>query len=136
TAGTVGAVARDRSGALAAATSTGGMAGKRCGRVGDSQVIGAGTYADDGSCAVSATGDGEWYVRTVLAHDIAARLHYGGQTLAQAVEEMIRVRLVRLGARGGVIAIDRHGAIVMCHNTSSMLRGCVSEGGEVHIALY
>ncbi|MGH8205944.1 MAG: isoaspartyl peptidase/L-asparaginase family protein [Steroidobacteraceae bacterium] len=136
TAGTVGAVARDRSGALAAATSTGGMAGKRCGRVGDSPVIGAGTYADDGSCAVSATGDGEWFVRTVLAYDIAARLHYGGQTLAQAVQETVRERLVRLGAHGGVIAIDRHGEIVMGHNTSSMLRGCVSEGGEVHIALY
>jgi beta-aspartyl-peptidase (threonine type) len=134
--GTVGAVARDRGGALAAATSTGGTAGKRCGRVGDSPVIGAGTYADDATCAVSTTGDGEWFLRTVLAHDIAARLRYGGQTLAQAIEQTIRGRLPRLGAHGGAIAIDHGGEIVMCHNTAFMLRGCVSEGGQARIEIY
>lgn len=133
--GTVGAVARDRGGALAAATSTGGTVGKRRGRVGDSPVIGAGTYADDATCAVSATGDGEWLLRTVLAHDIAARLRYGGQGLAQAVEEMIGNRLPHLGARGGLIAIDRHGEIVMRHNTASMFRGCVREDGHASIEI-
>jgi beta-aspartyl-peptidase (threonine type) len=134
--GTVGAVARDRHGGLAAATSTGGTAGKRRGRIGDSPVIGAGTYADDATCAVSATGDGEWLLRTVQAYDIAARLRYGGQTLARAIEESIGQRLPRLGARGGLIALDRHGELVMRHNTETMLRARVCEGAAAHIDIY
>ncbi|HEX4023249.1 MAG TPA: isoaspartyl peptidase/L-asparaginase [Steroidobacteraceae bacterium] len=133
TLGTVGAVARDRHGRLAAATSTGGTPGKRSGRVGDSPVIGAGTYADDASCAVSTTGDGEWFLRLVQAYDIAARLRYGGQDLARAVLEAIGERAPRLGARGGLIAIDHHGQIVMRHNTAAMLRGCVREGEQARI---
>jgi len=134
--GTVGAVARDRHGRLAAATSTGGIVGKRRGRVGDSPVIGAGTYADDAACAVSTTGDGEWLLRLVQAYDIAARLRYGGQSLARAVDEAIGERAVRLGARGGLIAIGHRGQIVMRHNTAAMLRGCMHEGGQAQIDIY
>lgn len=127
--GTVGAVARDVHGRLAAATSTGGMAGKHPGRVGDSPVIGAGTYADDHSCAVSTTGHGEWFLRTVQAYDLAARMVYGGQTLAEAVDEAIQRRLKRLGATGGLIAVNRDGDIVMQYNTAAMFRASV-RGGE------
>lgn len=133
--GTVGAVARDHAGRLAAATSTGGMMGKRCGRVGDSPVIGAGTYADNASCAVSTTGHGEWFLRTVQAYDIAARMRYGGATLTQAVINSIELRLPRLGATGGLIAVDRHGGIEMRYNTEAMFRASVRSGeaAEVHV---
>src|SRR5580658_8432928 len=104
--GTVGAVARDSAGRLAAATSTGGMNGKRPGRVGDSPVIGAGTYADNQVCAVSTTGHGEWFLRTVQAYDIVARMRYGGASLEQAVTASIEQRLPRLGASGGLIAVE------------------------------
>jgi len=133
--GTVGAVARDRHGRLAAATSTGGTTGKRIGRVGDSPVIGAGTYADDETCAVSATGDGEWLLRTVTAYDIAARLRYARQTLRAAVEEVVGQRLAALDARGGVIAVDASGEIVMLHNTRTMLRASVREAEEPYLAI-
>ncbi len=134
--GTVGAVARDHSGALAAATSTGGIAGKRPGRIGDSPVIGAGTYADDQSCAVSTTGHGEWFLRTVQAYDIAARLRYGGYSLEAAVEEAIMQRLPRLGAAGGLIAVDREARIVIRHNTPAMFRASVRSGEEARIHVY
>ena len=127
--GTVGAVARDRAGHLAAATSTGGLAGKHSGRVGDSPVIGAGTYADDRSCAVSTTGHGEWFLRTVQAYDIAARLHYGGQCLRAAVEDAVLVRLRALGAAGGLIAVGADGQLATCFNTGAMFRATV-RGGE------
>jgi L-asparaginase / beta-aspartyl-peptidase len=126
--GTVGAVARDHAGRLAAATSTGGMNGKRPGRVGDSPVIGAGTYADDASCAVSTTGHGEWFLRTVQAYDIAARLRYGGASLEAAVRASIDERLPKLGASGGLIAVDHDGEIVMRFNTPAMFRGSVRSG--------
>jgi beta-aspartyl-peptidase (threonine type) len=126
--GTVGAVACDSSGRLAAATSTGGIAGKRAGRVGDSPVIGAGTYADNETCAVSTTGHGEWFLRTVQAYDIAARLRYGGYSLASAVSEAVMQRLPALGASGGLIAVDPRAEIVMRYNTPAMFRGCVREG--------
>ena len=109
--GTVGAVARDTGGRLAAATSTGGIAGKRSGRVGDSPVIGAGTYADNQTCAVSTTGHGEWFLRTVQAYDIAARLRYGGYSLSSAVSEAIMQRLPGLGAAGGLIAVDQRAVV-------------------------
>lgn len=134
--GTVGAVARDTHGQLAAATSTGGLAGKRPGRVGDSPVIGAGTYADNRTCAVSTTGHGEWFLRTVQAYDIAARLFYGGYTLAEAVNEAITQRLTRLGATGGLIAVDRSGEIVMQYNTPAMFRACVRSGEAATIEVY
>jgi len=134
--GTVGAVARDCYGRLAAATSTGGMAGKRPGRVGDSPVIGAGTYADDRSCAVSTTGHGEWFLRTVQAYDIVARLAYGGFSLKDAVNEAITQRLTRLGATGGLIAVSRSGEIVMQHNTPAMFRACMRSGGPASVEVY
>ncbi len=126
--GTVGAVARDRAGRLAAATSTGGMAGKRPGRIGDSPVIGAGTYADSQVCAVSTTGHGEWFLRTVQAYDIAARMRYGAASLEQAVAVSIEQRLPRLGAAGGLIAVDAGGAVVIRYNTPAMFRGSIRSG--------
>jgi beta-aspartyl-peptidase (threonine type) len=134
--GTVGAVARDAHGLLAAATSTGGMAGKHPGRVGDSPVIGAGTYADDRCCAVSTTGHGEWFLRTVQSYDIAARMVYGGQTLADAVSEAILKRLTQLGATGGLIAVGRDGQIVMQYNTPAMFRASVRSGEPAIIQMY
>jgi len=134
--GTVGAVARDHGGHLAAATSTGGTAGKRPGRVGDSPVIGAGTYADDQTCAVSTTGHGEWFLRTVQAYDIAARLRYGGFSLQAAVSEAINQRLSALGAAGGLIAVDHQGAIAMGYNTPAMFRASVRSGETATVHIY
>jgi isoaspartyl peptidase/L-asparaginase-like protein (Ntn-hydrolase superfamily) len=133
--GTVGAVACDQRGHLAAATSTGGTSGKRPGRVGDSPIIGAGTYADDRTCAVSATGHGEWLIRTVQAYDIAARLRYGAQSLPQAVEDAVRGRLARLKASAGLIAVDAGGQVAMSHNTETMLRAAVREGEQAVVAV-
>ncbi len=132
--GTVGAVARDRQGNLAAATSTGGIAGKHPGRVGDSPVIGAGTYADNASCAVSTTGHGEWFLRTVQAYDIAARLRYGNATLGSAVEAAL-ARLLHLGGQGGLIAVDQHGDIVMRYNSPAMFRAAVRGGQAPQIGI-
>lgn len=134
--GTVGAVARDQRGSLAAATSTGGIAGKHPGRVGDSPVIGAGTYADNQSCAVSTTGHGEWFLRTVQAFDIAARLRYGGASLDAAVSDAITRRLSALGAEGGLIAVDRHGEIVVGRNTPIMFRASVRQGEAASAQIY
>jgi beta-aspartyl-peptidase (threonine type) len=134
--GTVGAVARDAGGRLAAATSTGGIAGKRSGRVGDSPVIGAGTYADNHTCAVSTTGHGEWFLRTVQAYDISARLRYGGYSLASAASEAIGQRLSGLGAAGGLIAVDYQGEIVMQYNTPIMFRASVREGEAAAVHIY
>jgi L-asparaginase / beta-aspartyl-peptidase len=134
--GTVGAVARDRAGGLAAATSTGGMNGKPPGRVGDSPVIGAGCYADNQSCAVSTTGHGEWFLRTVQAYDIAARLRYGGASLAEAVSASVDERLPRLGATGGLIAIDHRGAMELRYNTPAMFRASVRDGEAPRIHIY
>ncbi|HTW75002.1 MAG TPA: isoaspartyl peptidase/L-asparaginase [Steroidobacteraceae bacterium] len=131
-AGTVGAVARDRRGRLAAATSTGGTTGKWPGRIGDSPVIGAGTYADDAVCAVSMTGQGEWFLRTAQAHDIAARMRYGHEPLARAIDAAF-TRLTSLGARGGLIAVDAAGAIVTRYNGAGMLSASVREGAPVQI---
>jgi L-asparaginase / beta-aspartyl-peptidase len=133
--GTVGAVARDRAGHLAAATSTGGLAGKHSGRIGDSPVIGAGTYADDRSCAVSTTGHGEWFLRSVQAYDIAARLHYGGQPLRAAVEDAVLVRLRALGAAGGLIAVSADGELATCFNTAAMFRATVRSGESARIEI-
>ena len=134
--GTVGAVARDSSGRLAAATSTGGMTGKRYGRIGDSPVIGAGTYADDRSCAVSATGHGEIFIRAAVAHDICARMRFGGRDLDQAVREVVLEELPALGGEGGVIAIDRRGRVAMEFNSEGMFRATRVHGGEAKVAIY
>jgi L-asparaginase / beta-aspartyl-peptidase len=134
--GTVGAVALDVDGRLAAATSTGGMTGKRYNRIGDSPVIGAGTYADDRSCAVSATGHGEVFIRAAVAHDICSRIRFGGRTLSEAVGEVVFEELTKLGGEGGVIAIDRRGEIAIEFNSEGMFRAGRKFGEEARIAIY
>ena len=134
--GTVGAVALDGAGRLAAATSTGGMTGKRYNRIGDSPIIGAGTYADDRSCAVSATGHGEVFIRAAVAHDICSRMRFGGRTLSTAVREVVLEELPALQGEGGVIAIDRHGEIAMEFNSEGMFRASKRSGEEAQIAIY
>ena len=133
--GTVGAVALDVHGNLAAATSTGGMTNKRYGRVGDSPVIGAGTWADT-RCAVSGTGWGEFFLRNVVAHDIAARMAYGGATLAAAADAVILQRVPELGGDGGAIAVDRDGNIAMPFSTVGMYRGWIATDGSRGTAIF
>jgi beta-aspartyl-peptidase (threonine type) len=133
--GTVGAVARDRHGDLAAATSTGGMTGKLPGRVGDTPIIGAGTYADNASCAVSATGHGEFFIRFGVAHEIAARIAHRGQQLEGAARSVID-ELGRLGGSGGLVAVGRDGELALPFNCSGMYRGYVKEDGIVYTAIY
>jgi len=134
--GTVGAVALDARGNLAAATSTGGMTGKRFGRIGDSPIIGAGTYADNRACAVSATGHGEIFIRAAIAHDIASRMRYGLRDLATAVREVFADVLPALGGEGGVIAIDGRGEIVMEYNAEGMFRASRRQGGAAEVHIY
>jgi len=133
--GTVGAVALDRQGRLAAATSTGGMTNKRWGRVGDAPIIGAGNYADDG-CAVSATGWGEFFIRLAVAHDICARVRYLGSDVQAAAEAVVLKRLGELGGEGGVIAIDRRGRIALPFNSAGMYRGWLTPDGERGVAIF
>jgi isoaspartyl peptidase/L-asparaginase-like protein (Ntn-hydrolase superfamily) len=132
--GTVGAVALDRSGNLAAATSTGGYTNKMVGRVGDSPIIGAGTYADNATCAVSTTGIGEYFIRAVVAYDAAARMRYGGESLKTAARHAL-ARVVALGGDGGLIAVDRAGNVAMPFVSEGMYRG-VARGGRYHVAIY
>ena len=135
--GTVGAVALDRAGRLAAGTSTGGMTNKRWGRLGDSPIIGAGTYAsDEAGCAVSATGHGEYFIRAAVAHDICARAAYGDQTVAAAARTVVLERLKAMGGKGGVITIDGEGRIAMPFNTRGMYRGSVTTTGRRTVAIY
>ena len=133
--GTVGAVALDQDGNIAAATSTGGMTNKKPGRIGDSPVIGAGTYANNETCAVSATGDGEYFIRCVVAHDIAALMEYRALPLSQAAQEVLD-KVAKLGGTGGLIAIDRKGNITQPFNTSGMYRGSIDQTGKSTIAIY
>jgi beta-aspartyl-peptidase (threonine type) len=133
--GTVGAVARDRRGNLAAATSTGGMTGKAPGRVGDTPIVGAGTYADNATCAVSATGHGEFFIRHVAAFAIAARLRHPGLSLDQAACAVIH-ELMAAGGSGGVVAVDRDGALALPFSTAGMYRGYVREAEAIHTAIY
>jgi beta-aspartyl-peptidase (threonine type) len=132
----VGAVACDSRGDLAAATSTGGMTNKRPGRVGDSPIIGAGTYAKNEVCAVSATGHGEYFIRVVAAHHVCTAVEYRGLTLTQAVHELLHHVLRGLGGDGGLIAIDREGRIVMDFSTEGMFRGARTAAGHREIAIY
>ncbi len=134
--GTVGCVALDREGNLAAGTSTGGMTMKMWGRIGDSPIIGAGTYANNETCGVSATGHGEYFIRNVVAYDIAARMQYLGESLDEAARFVIHDRLVSQGALGGVVAMDREGNISMPFNTSGMYRGYLKSTGEEEVLFY
>ncbi len=134
--GTVGAVARDANGHLAAATSTGGMTNKKWQRVGDSPIIGAGTYANDASCAVSCTGHGESFIRAVAAHDVHALVAYKGLSLAEAVRVVVHEKLPPLDGDGGLIAIDHAGNIVLDFNCPGMYRGHVGSDGAYHTAIF
>ena len=131
--GTVGAVARDREGNLAAATSTGGFTGKLPGRVGDSPLIGAGTWADNATCAVSGTGHGELFIRTALAHEVAARMRYRGEPLARAARAALAA-IARLGGDGGLVAVDRRGHLAMPYNSEAMFRACIGRDGKARVA--
>jgi len=133
--GTVGAVALDVKGNLAAGTSTGGMTNKRFGRVGDSAIIGAGTYAD-ARCAVSATGWGEFYIRATAARDICARVEFRGDELKKAADEVVLGIIPKLGGDGGVIALDKDGNIAAPFNTDGMFRAWVDRDGKTHVAIY
>ena len=134
--GTVGAVALDRYGNLAAGTSTGGMTNKRWNRVGDAPVIGAGTYASNQTCAVSATGHGEYFIRSVVAYDISALMEYKKLSVKQAAEEVVMKKLVQRGGEGGVIALDRNGNFAMPFNSEGMYRGYVKADGKSEVLIY
>jgi L-asparaginase / beta-aspartyl-peptidase len=134
--GTVGAVARDRDGNLAAATSTGGMTNKRWGRIGDSPIIGAGTYADNATCAVSATGSGEYFIRAVVAHEICARVRLSGVSAAEAARAVIHGKLKEIGGDGGVIVVDKDGAVALEFNTEGMFRAARDSRGRREVAIY
>ena len=134
--GTVGAVAVDRNGNLAAGTSTGGMTNKQFGRIGDAPIIGAGTYAENESCAVSATGHGEFFIRWTVAHDIAALMKYRGLTVQQAGDEVINKKLKAAGGEGGVIILDAKGNFAMPFNSDGMYRGWVGQDGVPHVSIY
>jgi len=134
--GTVGAVARDSNGNLAAATSTGGMTNKRWGRIGDSPIIGAGTYADNATCAVSATGSGEYFIRAVVAHEICARVRLSGVSAAEAARDVIHGRLKDIGGDGGVIVVDKDGVLSLEFNTEGMFRAARDSRGRREVAIY
>ena len=134
--GTVGAVALDTGGNLAAGTSTGGMTNKQYGRIGDSPIIGAGTYASNDSCAVSATGAGEYFIRWTVAYDIAALMKYRGLTVQQAADEVVMHKLVEAKGEGGVIALDRNGNFAMPFNSEGMYRGWIGADGVPHVEMY
>jgi beta-aspartyl-peptidase (threonine type) len=133
--GTVGAVALDVNGNLAAGTSTGGINNKKFGRVGDSPIIGAGTYANNKTCAISCTGEGEFFIRNVIAYDISCLMEYKNQSLDQAANEGIK-KIAQLGGEGGLIALDHLGNIVTPFNTSSMFRGWINTRGEKFTAIF
>jgi L-asparaginase / beta-aspartyl-peptidase len=134
--GTVGAVALDKYGNLAAATSTGGMTNKRFGRVGDAPIIGAGTYADNNTCAISGTGWGEFFIRLVMAKSVSDRMELAGKTLADAANEMIMRKLPALGGDGGLIGVDKNGNITMPFCTEGMYRAYIKSNGETVIKIY
>jgi len=133
--GTVGAVALDKEGNIAAGTSTGGMTNKRYGRIGDSPIIGAGTFAENSSCGVSATGHGEYFIRNAVAYDIAARMKYLNISVGESAKEVIQKKLVEKGGSGGVVCLDRAGNIAMEFNTPGMYRGYMQHN-EVNIFIY
>ena len=134
--GTVGAVALDAYGNLAAGTSTGGMTNKRWNRVGDAPIIGAGTYANNQTCAVSATGHGEYFIRSVVSYDISALMEYKGLSVQQAADEVVMKKLVQRGGEGGVIALDAKGNVAMPFNSEGMYRGFVKADGKPTVLIY
>jgi beta-aspartyl-peptidase (threonine type) len=134
--GTVGCVVLDRTGDLAAGTSTGGMSMKRNGRIGDSPVIGAGTYADNSTCAVSCTGWGEYFIRAAVAHDVHARMAYGGASLSEAAYSVIQEVIPDMGGNGGLIAIDNNGNVTMEFNTSGMFRAASDSNGKRGVSIF
>lgn len=134
--GTVGAAALDRDGNLAAATSTGGMTNKRWGRVGDSPIIGAGTYADNRCCAVSATGSGEYFIRAVAAHEVCALMRHRGLAVREAAREVVHGRLKEIGGDGGLIVVDHRGNIAMEFNTDGMFRAAMDSSGRHEVEIY
>jgi beta-aspartyl-peptidase (threonine type) len=134
--GTVGAVAVDMHGNIAAATSTGGMTNKKYGRIGDSPVIGAGTYANNKTCAISCTGHGEFFIRSVVAYDISCLMEYKGLTLKKACDIVVMDKLVKIGGEGGLIALDAKGNIELPYNSEGMYRASKKEGEELFIGIY
>ncbi len=134
--GTVGCVALDQNGNLAAGTSTGGMTNKRWGRIGDSPIIGAGTYANNNTCAVSSTGWGEYFIRGMVAYDISALMEYKGLSLIDAAKEVIQNKLTALGGTGGIVAVDKNGNVVMEFNTAGMYRATMNDKGDLVIEIY
>lgn len=134
--GTVGAVALDLHGNLAASTSTGGMTNKKYGRMGDSPVIGAGTYANNNTCAISCTGHGELFIRSVVAYDISCLIEYKGLSLKEACDIVVHDKLVKIGGEGGLVAIDKYGNIEMPFNSEGMYRACRNNAGLNKILIY
>jgi L-asparaginase / beta-aspartyl-peptidase len=134
--GTVGACALDKSGNLAGATSTGGMTNKKFGRVGDAPIIGAGTYANNQTCAVSATGHGEYFIRSVVAYDISALMLYKNLSVQNAADEVVMKKLTALGGTGGIVAMDAHGNVAMPFNTEGMYRGYKRAGEKAVVKIY
>lgn len=134
--GTVGSVALDKNGTIAAGTSTGGMNNKRWGRIGDSPIIGAGTYANNKTCGISSTGWGEYFIRGVIAYDISAMMEYANMTLKEAADKVIQEKLPQMGGDGGIIAVDHLGNIVTSFNTPGMFRASIDNAGNLSIKLY
>lgn len=134
--GTVGCVVLDKYGNLAAGTSTGGRTNKKYGRIGDSPIIGAGTYANNNTCAISATGHGEYFIRYTVAHDISALMEYKGLSLSEASELVINKKLVKAGGSGGIIGVDKYGNIATTFNTNMMFRAYAKSTGERKIAIF
>ena len=137
--GTVGCVALDKNGNLAAGTSTGGMTNKRWGRIGDAPIIGAGTYANNVTCGVSCTGWGEYFIRGMVAYDISALMEYKGLTLKEAAKEVIQNKLPKIGegvGEGGIIAVDKMGNVAIEFNTPGMFRASMNDKGDLYIGLY
>jgi beta-aspartyl-peptidase (threonine type) len=134
--GTVGCVALDKDGNIAAGTSTGGMTNKKYGRIGDSPIIGSGTYANNATCGVSSTGHGEYFIRAQVAYDISALMEYGKMTLKEATEKVIQEKLKNLGGTGGIVALDHLGTISMEFNTPGMYRASMTDKGELLVKMY
>ncbi len=134
--GTVGAVALDQHGNIAAATSTGGMTNKKFGRIGDSPIIGAGTYAHNKTCAVSCTGSGEFFIRGVVAYDVSCLMEYKGLSLQAACDEVVQRRLMEIGGDGGLVALDAAGNIALVFNTEGMYRACRDSAGRNEVGIY
>lgn len=134
--GTVGAVAKDSFGNLAAATSTGGMTNKRYNRIGDTPIVGSGCYANNNTCAISSTGHGELFIRAVAAYDVSCLMEYKGCTLREALEIVVMQKLVSIGGEGGMIGVDVSGQIEMIFNSAGMYRGAIDASGEKRIAIY